>query len=456
MLLDTWVADEMADPDFGDVRLNKRLVTLLAQLTAQPTQSLPQACGTWAATKAAYRFMDSAKVTPQGIRDAHHHAVLERGRRLERTLLLQDTTDLDFTHHPQTKGLGPLGATAAQGLKVHSGLLVSDTGVPLGLLTQSVWARSADDKGKSRDWRKRPIEDKESRKWLVCLDALKRELPPNRRCVVIGDREADLYPLFAAARSENTDLLVRAAYNRRIDAESHTLTAALAAAPVVGTRTLSLRSRDGRPAREAVLEVRFTTVTLVPPAYYKGKYPAVTLCVIEARETSPPLGENALHWRLLTTLAVTDFEGACQCLDWYSHRWMIEQYHRTLKSGCQIEALQLETAVRLQVALALYCLVAWRLLWLTYEARRVPNASCATVLQPQEWQALYCSIHRTPTPPQKPPSLREAVRWIAQLGGFLARKGDGEPGVQTLWRGMQRLHDLAEMWKLLHTSQTYG
>lgn len=456
MSVPSWVAQEMTSPDLGDARLNKRLVTLLEQLTAQPTQSLPQACGTWAATKAAYRFMDAAKVTPQGIRDAHHHAVVERGRRLEWTLLLQDTTDLDFTAHPHTEGLGLLGARHAQGLKVHSGLLVSDTGVPLGLLLQSVWTRSPEDRGKSRDWRTRPADAKESRKWTDCLTALEREYPSNRHCVVIGDREADMYPLFAAPRPENTHLLVRAAYNRRIDAEEHTLHAALAASPVAGTRRLCLRSRDGRPAREAEVEVRFTTVTLVPPAYYKGKYPPVTLSVVEARELAPPAGEKALHWILVTTLPVPDFEEACQCLDWYAHRWMIEQYHRTLKSGCRIEALQLQTAARLQVALALYCIVAWRLLWLTYEARRVPEASCATVLQTHEWQALYCTHHRTPTPPAHPPSLREAVRWIAQLGGFLARNSDGNPGVQTLWRGMQRLHDIAETWKLLHTPQTYG
>jgi len=429
---------------------------LLEQLAAHPAQSLPQACGSWADTKAAYRFMASPKVTPQGIRDAHHFQVLARGRGLQRALLLQDTTDLDFTAHPHTEGLGLLGGTKAQGFKVHSGLLVSDTGVPLGLLTQSVWSRSAEDKGKSRDWRKRPLDEKESRKWTDCLTALEREWSANRRCVVIGDREADMYPLFVAPRPENTDLLVRAAYNRRIDAEAHTLFQAVSAAPVAGERTLSLRSREGRPAREAVLAVRFTTVTLVPPPYYKGQYAPVTLCVVEARELAPPAGEKALHWIILTTLVVTDFAEACQCLEWYSYRWMIEQYHRTLKSGCRIEALQLQTAARLQVALALYCLVAWRLLWLTYEARRVPQCSCATALQTHEWQALYCTIHRTPPPPPQPPSLREAVRWIAQLGGFLARKSDGEPGVQTLWRGIQRLHDIAETWKLLHPSQTYG
>lgn len=437
-----------SSPDLGDARLNRRLAIVLEQLAAQPTASLPQACGNWAATKAAYRFMASEQVTPQAIRDAHHGQVLERARRLERVLLIQDTTDLDFTAHKQTTGLGPLGATHAQGLKVHSALLVCDTGVPLGLLTQQVWARDKDTTGQSQHGRKRPAQDKESYKWIASLQAMEREWPPNRSCVVIGDREADLYALFAQARQDNTDLLVRAAYDRCIDAEAHTLSKALAAAPVVGTKTLSVRA--------AVLEVRFTTVTLVPPAYYKGLHAPVRLQVIQALEAVPPAAHKALHWVLLTSLEVSDFARACQCLEWYSYRWLIEQYHRTLKSACQIEALQLQTAERLQVALALYCIVAWRLLWLLYASRQAPGSSCAQVLEPLEWQALYCTIHHTPTPPQHPPSLEDAVRWLAQLGGFLGRQGDGQPGVQTLWRGMQRLHDIAETWKLLYTSRTYG
>ena len=153
---------------------------------------------------------------------------------------------------------------------------------------------------------------------------------------------------------------------------------------------------------------------------------------------------------LLTTLPVDTFEQAAQCVHWYRFRWVIERYHLVLKSGCRIEELQVETAARLERALATYCIVAWRLLWLTYEARQQPETSCEVVLQPYEWQALYAQIHQSTTVPLTPPTLREATRWIAQLGGFLARTSDGEPGVQTLWRGWRRLEDVAAMWLLLH------
>ena len=168
-----------------------------------------------------------------------------------------------------------------------------------------------------------------------------------------------------------------------------------------------------------------------------------------ATEENPPQGAKPISWLLLTTLAVNSFEEAVNCVRWYSYRWLIERYHYVLKSGCGVEQLQLETPDRIKRALATYCIVAWRLLWLTYESRKNPELSCDQVLEVHEWQSLYCKIHNCSIPPSQPPSLRQAVRWIAQLGGFLGRTHDGEPGVKTIWRGLRRLHDISSTWKLL-------
>ena len=173
---------------------------------------------------------------------------------------------------------------------------------------------------------------------------------------------------------------------------------------------------------------------------------------VDAVEEHPPSGERAIAWLLLTTLEVTSFEQAERCLRWYSYRWLIERYHYTLKSGCRLEQLQLETADRLERALATYAIVAWRLLWLTYEARIHPSESIEGVLPAHYWIALYCHMHQTTVLPEKPPSLADCVRWIARLGGFLGRKSDGEPGVKTLWLGLQRVHDMASIWQLLSKS----
>ena len=160
----------------------------------------------------------------------------------------------------------------------------------------------------------------------------------------------------------------------------------------------------------------------------------------------------------MATLPVETFLQAEQCVRWYRCRWLIERYHFVLKSGCRLEDLQLETAARLERALATYCIVAWRLLWLTYQARETPEVSCEVVFQPHEWQALYAITQRTTLLPATPPSLQQAVRWVAQLGGFLGRASDGDPGVQTIWRGLRRLDDLATMWLLLlpPSALTYG
>ena len=163
------------------------------------------------------------------------------------------------------------------------------------------------------------------------------------------------------------------------------------------------------------------------------------------------MAEEPLEWLLLTTLSIETFQQAAQCVLWYRFRWLIERYHFVLKSGCRLKKLQLETAERLERALALYCIVAWRLLHLTYLAQNTPDASCEVVFQTHEWQALHAFTYKTNVLPTIPPSLHEATRLVAKLGGFLARKSDGEPGVQTIWRGLRRLDDLASMWLLLHS-----
>ena len=220
-----------------------------------------------------------------------------------------------------------------------------------------------------------------------------------------------------------------------------------------------LEHRAGQRERDATVSVRWASVTLYPSAHdalwlHPVRQPIPLMAVLVQEETDPTQPEattqEPLCWMLLTTLPVDTFEQAAQCVHWYRLRWVIERSHLVLKSGCRIEELQVETAARLERALATYCIVAWRLLWLTYEARQQPETSCEVVLQPYEWQALYTQIHQSTTVPLTPPTLREATRWIAQLGGFLARTSDGEPGVQTLWRGWRRLEDVAAMWLLLH------
>jgi hypothetical protein len=227
---------------------------------------------------------------------------------------------------------------------------------------------------------------------------------------------------------------------------------ALRATAAAGTMTVDLRRGDDRPPRQAVLTIRFATLEIAPPSNHprRKELPHLRLTAILAEEEHPPPGQKPVRWWLLTTLPIATLADAMQAVRWYARRWLVERYHFVLKSGCQVEKLQLGTAQRLERALATYAVVAWRLLWLTYEARQAPDASCETVLPREQWQVLHCVVNKTDTVPATPPSLREAVRQIARLGGFLARKGDGEPGVKTIWRGLRRLEDLVVGYRLSH------
>jgi hypothetical protein len=284
------------------------------------------------------------------------------------------------------------------------------------------------------------------------LAATQDALPDDLAVITVADREADLYDLFAAPRRSNHQLVIRAAYNRCVDHEAHLLWEAMPQSPVLGQVTVDLPRGDDRPARTARLTIRSATLTIQPPQNRKARasLAAIPLQVVLVTEDAPPEGAEAVEWLLLTTLPILTLADAMEVVQWYRLRWLIERYHYVLKSGCRIEELQLETAARLERALATYCIVAWRLLWLTYEARQHPDETCTEVLATHEWQALYCTIHQTRTPPPTPPTLRQAVHWIAQLGGFLGRKGDGEPGVKVIWRGLRRLEDIVATWVLLH------
>jgi hypothetical protein len=258
--------------------------------------------------------------------------------------------------------------------------------------------------------------------------------------VTIADAESDIFDLLAAPRRPGSELLLRASHNRKVAHAEQYLHQAIAAQPVAGRVTIEVQRARDRAPRQATLLVRYATLAIQPPQHRQreGLKP-VRIQVILVAEDQPPADVEPLRWLLVTTLPVEEVAQALECVRLYALRWRIERYHFVLKSGCGVEDLQLETVARFRRALATFAVVAWRLLWLTYQARQSPTQSCEGVLQPIEWQLLYRHHHREARLPRKPPSLHEAVRWIAQLGGFLGRKGDGDPGVKTLWLGLKCL-----------------
>lgn len=359
-------------------------------------------------------------------------------------LVIQDTTDLNFSSLKHTSGLGFINQTMQQGIKVHTSFAVSGRGEPLGVLRQQTWSR-AERSGKRGERRKKATHEKESQRWLDGVSAVETALDKDLVLVHVGDREADIFDLFALPRRANSHLLIRAEHNRKVEHELDYLLPTIAQAPILGEKTITIERNPKRPARQAHLRVRGMHLSIAVPRTHKQptQCQPVPLNVLLVEEAIAPAEGEAIRWLLLTTLPIETFEQAWQCVVWYSLRWLIERFHYTLKSGCRIEALQLESVERLLNALATYSIVAWRLMWLTYRARLAPEDSCEAVLEPKEWKLLRRKFepkNRSKTPP----TLRQTVHWIARLGGFLGRKHDGEPGLKTLWRGLGVLHHLLE------------
>jgi Transposase Tn5 dimerisation domain len=268
--------------------------------------------------------------------------------------------------------------------------------------------------------------------------------------VSVGDREADVYDFLALERPPGVDVLIRAAWDRFAQTPERYEWATLEAQPVVSDLRINVPRRGAQPARQAVLSLRYCRLTLTPPRHQKREgLPAVELWAILVREREPPADAEPIEWLLLTTVAVGSVEDAIERVQWYSCRWGIEVWHRILKSGCRLEARQFATAERLQRCLSLYSVLAWRIFYATMLARAVPEVPCGVLLEPQEWQALYCAIHRVAQPPPEPPTLGQAVQWIAQLGGFVGRRRRDRPGAEVLWRGFQHLGDLTTMYCMM-------
>jgi hypothetical protein len=392
-------------------------------------------------------FWGNERVSHEAIIEVQRAETLRRLAGMEKVLLVQDTTSFNFSHHPATAGLGSLGNEHSRGFLAHSTLAVSEEGVPLGLLQQQVWVRDDMEAGKRHQRHQRPFEEKESYKWVKGLPQASAT-HPSQGYILVCDAEAHIYDFLDEMVEQGFDFIVRAADARGLTEAGQALFESMAQQAVQQRFTLSLKGHPERAARDAELELRFSQITLQRPRRAATERETLTLFGVDVLEPTPPKGQAAVHWFLLTSLPVETVEQAQQVTGWYSYRWLIERFHFVLKSGCKLEESQLRQEARLERLLAVYSAVAWKLLWLTYQARQTPDASCTLAFQPDEWQALYAFIHRTPAVPQTPPSLRQAVRWLGQLGGFLGRKGDGEPGVKVLWRGWARLQDIVQTWSL--------
>lgn len=445
----------MRELELGDKRLEARAIKIIRDFSQNPTASIPEFCGDWAATKAAYEFYKNPIAAPERILMSQAQATLQRAKAYKQILIIQDTTSFNFSSHPETEGVGPLENEKCQGFLTHTSLAVTLEGVPLGLLAQQSWVRDEKETGKRHQRHQRSIEEKESYKWLQGLTESTAALPVETQAVVVSDRESDIYEYFVHPRPERVELLVRACRDRRLTETNQHLWSTVRNSPVCGKILVEVSRTTSQPARTADCQVQFKRVKLRPPqkqSVVQSKLEPVVLSAVLVREMNPPTGFEPLEWLLLTTLEINTFDQACQLIEYYTRRWLIERFHFVLKSGCAVEQRLLAHGERLIRFLALANVVAWRLLWQTYLGRVEANLPCTAVLAEQEWKALYSFIHKTAIIPNETPSLAQTTAWVAQLGGFLGRNSDGQPGVKVLWRGWRRLFDITQTWLIFNTS----
>lgn len=430
-----WAEDEFGGSKLGDERLNLRLIKLATRFAEQPTASIPGACGDWAETLAAYRFFDQASAGKRGLNwqsilQPHMDCSEARMAQHPIVLCLQDTTELDFNGQ-EIAGLGPLSYEAQRGMYLHPTYAVTPEREPLGVIDAWMWAREP----KTTDGTRPGIG--ESCRWIEGYERVAETAAkmPETRLVYVADREADMVGLMRRAQVLGTpaDWLIRAKHNRCLPQGGKLWAATLAEAPL-GEIEFTLASRHGQAERTVRQRLR-TKTTDIPTPDGAGVRVA---CVI-ATEIDPPAGCTPVEWRLLTNREVTDLDAAVQLIDWYRCRWEIETLFHVLKNGCRVEALQLGSMPKLELALAVYLVVSWRLARLVRLGRIHPEWPADLFFSETEWAGAY--VLNKKKPPKKAPTLREVIRLIAQLGGFLGRKGDGEPGVKSLWLGIQRLRD---------------
>ncbi len=450
-----WAEQEFGSVQIYDNRLKQRLYTIAQDFYNSPQANIPEACGTHTGTVGAYRFMKNKKVTMNTLLTAHTEATIERIREHQIVLAPQDTSTLNYTHHPMAEGMGPVNTVKDKntGLILHDTLAFTEDGTPLGVLDAQCWARAPHNVGKKKHRSNTPIEQKESMKWLHSYRRVAeiQKLCSNTMLVSVGDREADIHELFAEATKDSNGpkLLVRSNKARKRQVDQENLWDFMAEQKAAGSLQIHIPRSGSRKARDAMVDISFAEVELTPPKRLGDKGQPVKAWAVYTVEYKPEESvASPIEWLLITTVPTYNFKDARQRVEWYAKRWGIEVYHRTLKSGCKIKDRQLGFADRIETCLAIDMVVAWRIFHLTMVGRENPKAPCTVFFQDEEWQALCCYTSKTKVPPSKPPTLKEVILLVGAMGGHLGRKHDGPPGAQVLWRGLQRLDNVVEMYNI--------
>ncbi len=437
-----WADQQWGGCDFGDRRLTRRAVWMGARMAAAPGVGLPRQLGNWAALIGGYRLLDNPQVTFEKLVQPHWQATRAAAGQVGVALLVQDWTTLDYSAHPKTQGIGPVGSRSQRGMLLHSVLAVEPRQRQvLGLAYGQVIIRAEARPQASGGYRHAGAE---GQAWERAVEKI-GAAPAGVTWVHVSDRESDIFEYLAACRRYGKHFVVRAYHNRRL-AGTRKQPVAQALLDEARTWPAASEARNGyevevdatpaQPRRRAWVVVSWRAVTLPAPSYVKDVQP-LALHVVRAWEAHPPPGVEAVEWILLTSWPVMGLAEAYQVVHWYECRWLVEDYHQCLKTGCRVEQAQLDAGLDLQRLLGFLAPVAVRLLQLRQAVRAVPAVPAVTVVDPLTVKLLATYFHHEPATL----SLTGFWRCVAQLGGYLARNSDGPPGWRTLWKGWQQLSD---------------
>jgi len=431
--------------DLGDKRRDERFVKIIENIVKHPGGSILQHNEEWYDAKATYGFYKNEDITLEKLMTAIR--AYGAGKVVaDEVLIIHDTTTISY-NDLQAEGVGYINSEADKGIFCHSSIAATTDGLPVSLLNQLIWSRDNGQLGKASRRQQRPFEQKESYKWYQGILAANELLGKEIKKIHICDREADIYALFLCEPYENAELLIRARHDRRTAAGS-ALWQHIGEQPVAGRQELLIPERTGKRTKKVEVEIRYKQAEILCPANLAAsQYESVLLNCIEIRQTGD--AKDGILWRLLTTLEVSNDQQAIQCMKWYHYRWLIERFHYVLKSGCGIEKLQLKKAGSLMKATAMYSLSALQIMQLTYQSRQTPDVSCELVLSRSQWEVLYMLKFKTQQLPSKPPTLLEATRWLAKMGGFAGRKSDGAPGLKTVWLGYELLLQATAVYEIM-------
>ena len=440
-------SEDLGEIKMGDKRLDKRLKSTVEKLEESSQKSILEASGTRHGAKAFYALLSNEKfgyekVSEQAIKGTQERIKASGVRRI---LAVQDTSDINLNGHEKTEGLG-YSSEKVKGVKTHNCIALTVEGTPLGLLGQSYETREEKkSKLSKREKNKRPIEEKESNKWL---EMSRRAVSATGvETVIICDREGDFYELHSELIGLNTPFVIRLCQDRKtLDGEKSIQQ--LRRTNACG-ETEILIPRDTRkniPARTATMEVACCEVAITRPKTASAELPdSLKLNLVRITEIGEAVTKKGeiiepVEWLLATNLPVTSDKDIMEIVGYYVHRWKIEQFHKVLKSGCQVEKIQQRTYERIKPMLLIYSVIAVFILAMTYLSRDMPDAPCDIFLEEDEWKLLYCLINRTQTKPEKPYSLKTAVAYLGELGSFKHAPSDGDYGVKSIWQGLFKLY----------------